>query len=64
MGVKWIITHFQHIKKRTFSEIETIRHSINNCYVGFVNNHYQLPKGICAVQFRLKLTCETVRKKF
>jgi hypothetical protein len=64
MGVKWIITHFQHIKKRTFSEIETIRHSINNCYGCFVNITGVQPGAVGAVQFRLKLTGETVRKKF
>ena len=64
MGVKWIITHFQHIKKRTFSEIETIRHYINNCYGSFVNIAVGLPDGMGGVQFRLKLTPETVKKKF
>lgn len=64
MGVKWIITHFQHIKKRTFSEIEVIRHYINNCYHCFVNIADGLPHGTGGVKFRLKLTHETVRKKF
>ena len=64
MGVKWIITHFQHIKKRTFSEIEIIRHYINNCYGGFVNKPEGQHEGRGGVQFRLKHTAETVRKKF
>jgi len=64
MGVKWIKTHFQHIKKRTLSEKEAIRHIINNCYVGFVNIHEEMPGGYGGVQFRLKHTRETVTKKF
>jgi len=37
MGVKRLITAFEHIKKRTFSEKEPVRSLINNRAVYFVN---------------------------
>ena len=41
MAVKRLITPFEHIKKRTFSEKEAITTIINKCSVCFVNNENQ-----------------------
>jgi hypothetical protein len=64
MDVKSLITPFQHIKKHTFSEIEPVRHIINNCYAPFVNKPGCCSKGHPGVHSWLKQKHKTGEKKF